>query len=717
MAEATATPVPLALDAMEHETLGDRQVRDLIERYVTVSGATLSELGPHLFELNVPPGDRVPFNNKAVIRLAFSVEAMQTDGDAEMAIMGGVFLGQLIDAIRSRGARRQAGFIGESRADGVEHPRLPVTVSRGSAGTATSRFERHRLGRLTARIVIRAGTTVHELLVDSDVFDTASGVRMSAAIGAECGKRLVGPAVPVTEAIQAIPLASSRKPKELIGQMLSNLEESVRPTIEQLRANSARELSHESGRIQRYYQTLLDDMGGRGTDLPDKESRRVFEAERDRRIAEERERHEVRATVHPVQLTEWDVLVQQVDWPIQATDGHHGTFSGLRVLAGSKDWVLACPTCAAQSPQTLAVCTHDHVACANCAKDCSVCRSAFCRSHGIATCHVDKAPACAEHARTCSSCLRAHCTAHEGECSDGGHPVCVHCLGACANCGRQVCDSHAEHSLDTAPRGARRFCHDCARTCEGGSNEIVGPDEVTGCASCERTVCEHHQARCAVDGKVHCSKHLRRTDRSRRLVCEKDRASCDYEPQAVFATDEVSLCTTCARRGCSEHVLPCLEDSKLHCRAHLVELRDRAGQMACEAHHCICHVDGGTYSLAGTKACPACGKRSCREHAKECVTCHRSVCVSDSTAMGICSTCSRLADTTDPSDEILAAANRLFESAGKAKAWRTARDAEHTIVEADLGWTRKVTFVLRHGEQKAERAFSKSVLGIRKLDT
>lgn len=711
-------------DVIEHETLGDAQVRHLIEAYLRLSGATLNESAPHLYELTVPASDRPAFGGRSTVRLAFSVEAVQVDPDAEMAIVGSAFADQLIDAIRARGTRYAAGRIAGAEATDGELPQLPLRVHRGSAGPPSSQLARHPIGRLTARVVIRAGTSVEEHLVESAVFDLATGLVLGRDISVACDEQLTRPQAATersdaTESSDAIPLAPARKAKELIKHMLSDLEVTLRPELQRIREKSERELAHEISRIERYYQALIDDIGPRDSDTPEKDARRVYEAERKRRSDEERERHEVRATVHPVQLTEWEVLVQRADWPIESADGggHRGTFTAQRALAGDQHWVLGCPTCGIAAPDALTVCVHDHVACTTCARECSVCASSFCTAHGIATCHVDDAPACDTHARTCPSCQRVHCTAHEGECADGRHSACTTCLAPCAYCGRVVCDLHAETSTESAPRGVRRFCRDCARTCEGGTGEIVGPDEVTECASCEHVVCLNHQATCAVDGRVHCSKHLRRTDRSRRLACEKDRAVCAFEKNAVFARDEVRKCIDCGKVGCEVHVASCLEDHQPYCTTHLEPVGDRPGLMACAPHRTNCHVDGSIFSLAGTTPCPVCTKLACREHLEECHNCGRRVCSTDLSPQKRhwCATCTLLAVTDDPPDEVIAAANMIIDRPGRAKQWKIARDAMHTVVEMDFGWTRRNVFVLRHGEDKPEQAFARSALSSRRL--
>src|SRR5206468_12393674 len=153
-------------------------------------------------------------------------------------------------------------------------------------------------------------------------------------------------------------------------------------------------------------------------------------------------------------------------------------------------------------------------------------------------------------ARNCESCREPYCTAHEAMCAEGEHLACADCVAPCGLCGRVVCAAHATMTLETTPHGARRLCGDCACVCEGGKREAVGRDEVAPCSSCENDVCEHHRSICAVDQRVHCSKHLRRTDGSRRLVCAEHRDECAFEPGAILASDEMESCTSCGRAAC-----------------------------------------------------------------------------------------------------------------------------------------------------------------------
>src|SRR3989442_5787544 len=273
---------------------------------------------------------------------------------------------------------------------------------------------------------------------------------------------------------------------------------------------------------------------------------------------------------------------------------------------------MACPHCG-RPPATLVICRHDHCSCDACSHRCSVCAEDFCADHGVLECRVDGQPACDEHVRSCPSCRLQHCTAHEGICAEDGHTACSTCLAPCGSCGRVVCNRHAEQSHAEAPKGKRRLCAACLRYCEGGTNERVGVDEVTQCASCGKAVCTAHHAVCAVDGLVHCSQHLRRTDTSQRLVCGRHWAACAEESAVLFASDEVGSCASCGKLVCAGHSAECVADRERHCLTHLQPLVDGPGSYGCPEHRRQCHVDGRAYSPDGVMECPICGKGADRK--------------------------------------------------------------------------------------------------------
>jgi hypothetical protein len=450
-----------------------------------------------------------------------------------------------------------------------------------------------------------------------------------------------------------VEVTPARPVAELVELMVADLQASLAPRVDRLRADGARALASELSRIDAYYQSMLEDVGAKESDgVAMAAAGRAIQAEHARRRLEEERRHQVHALVHPLQMVEAELLVQQAEWILSTETGRRATLTAARFVSGpAAQWSLACPTCA-REPAALVICRDDRIGCESCTRECSVCGDGFLAKGETATCHVDAAPMCADHARSCSACGRRHCTAHAGHCAEEAHPACVSCLAPCDHCGREVCATHAATSTAEAPKGSRRLCSQCVVHCEGRRSEPVGRDESVDCATCDRFVCERHQATCAVDGEVHCSAHLTRTDHSRRLVCEADRSSCVHEPDAVFAADEVGTCPVCAR-----------------------------------------------------SACPA--------HVQECTNCGRRVCVGDwEAATSRCATCRQLAPYPAPSPaELAAAADAAAGQPPDAKKWRAARDATHVVIEMSQGWRRRTVFTARHGEVRAETAMSHSRSG------
>jgi hypothetical protein len=427
----------------------------------------------------------------------------------------------------------------------------------------------------------------------------------------------------------------------------------------------------------------------------------------------------VRAIVHPVQLAECELLVQRAKWELVGKRGVRAPLVAERWLNGTGDWTLACPQCGARSPASLSLCKAGHVACESCASTCGACDEVFCSAHGISACRVDGQPTCAEHARTCASCHEPYCTAHEATCAEGDHLACTTCVAGCALCGRSICEEHATMTAASAPHGERRLCSACLRLCEGGKSEPVGADEVTRCASCEKFVCEQHRATCVVDEHVHCSKHLRRTDASRRLVCDVHREQCAFEPNAIFASDEIEACSACARHVCARHSHPCIEDGRRYCDHDVMLLRDQPGRYVCREHGSICHVDQSAYRRGETSECPVCAKPTCTAHLRSCASCGRTVCVADfrnpNSPQKKCITCSQLKDTAELDDHVIDAVVATLGGRQRPKRWRTARDATHTVVEVDLGWTRRIVLAVRHGDNIADAGRRRSAIGSKRL--
>jgi len=662
---ARRLPVNGRAEVAEADPLADARIRPLLERYCALAGVKQSALGPDHSRLSLPQGERAFFKDRERLSVAFSLAALERAPDAEIAVLGSPFVSQLIEAIRTRAARLSLGLIAPASAssplsrrergtggeDGREREDdsevgLPIPVRNGTGKVSKARVALHPVGRLVARVVLRAGAGVEEAVVESDVYDLSAGGQVSDDVAAafrdlEAGR--TEPADP-SEAGKAARVPA-REPADLLRLLLIHLQEKSAERVAARRAAAEQALAAELGRLDRYFESILKEQS-------DPEAIGTVTALAERRRTEEIRRSQVKAVVHPLQLIDATVLVQRAEWQLESAHGRHATFNAQRSLSGGAAWIVACPHCG-RPPMSLVICRHDHCGCEACSSQCSVCGEDFCAEHGIAHCRVDEQPACDEHVRVCASCHLQHCTAHEGVCAEDGHTACTACLAPCGSCGRVVCNRHAEQSGADAPKGSRRLCSACLKYCEGGTNEPVGVDEVTECASCARSVCTAHQAVCVVDGQVHCSQHLRRTDTSRRLVCARHRAACVVEAMTLFAADEV-------------------------------------------------------------EACPVCGKDACVQHRAACGYCGRQVCTVDLERQSRrCATCAQLAAIAEPPEAVITAARAVIGGGvpKASRAWRVARDRSHLVVELDLGLRRKAVFTLRHGESVPDSVVNHSLLG------
>jgi len=641
-----ASPPAAVAGGGEADPLADARIRPLLERYCRLAGVRQTALGPDHSKLTLPQAERSFFRDRERLSVVFSLDALERDPDAEIAVLGSPFLSQLIEAIRTRAARLSLGLIAPGAASDPKRVELTIPVRDGTVKRSTTRVAVHPVGRLVARVVLRAGAGVEEAVVESDVYDLSAGAKVGADLAGafrdlEAGR--VEPADP-SDAGKAAPVAA-REPGDLLRLLLSHLQEKSAERVAARRAAAEQALAAELGRLDRYFESILKEQS-------DPEAIGTVTALAERRRTEEIRRSQVKAVVHPLQLIEATVLMQRAEWQLESAHGRHATFNAQRSLTGAAAWIVACPHCG-RPPASLVICRHDHCGCEACTSRCTVCSEDFCTDHGIARCRVDEQPACDEHVRVCASCRLQYCTAHEGVCAEDGHTACSACLAPCGSCGRVVCNRHAEQSGPDAPKGSRRLCSACLKYCEGGTSEPVGVDEVTQCASCGKSVCTAHQAVCVVDGQVHCSQHLRRTDTSRRLVCARHRAGCVEEAMALFASDEV-------------------------------------------------------------EECPVCGKDACAGHRAACGYCGRQVCTADlEQQFRRCATCAQLAAIADPPEEVITAARAVTGGGGPkaSRAWRMARDRSHLVVELDLGLRRKAVFTVRHGESVPASVVKHSLLG------
>ncbi|MGH7530037.1 MAG: hypothetical protein ACREMN_06600, partial [Gemmatimonadales bacterium] len=324
------------------EPLTDTRIRPLLERYCDLAGARMLRRGLDLHELKLPPAERVHFRDRAVLRLALSLDALERNPDAEIAALGSPFLAYLIAAIRARGGRLSLGLIPPPHGGRSVTPssELAVPVRDGTARARKAGLAEHAIGRLLARVVLRAGATVEEAVVESDVFDLSTGTRVGDDVADMFRDLEAGGMAPAaSDAIPDAVSVPSREPAELLQLLVANLREKSAERVRARQAAAEQAVAAELERLDRYFASIL-------ADKTDADEVRTITALHERRRTEEVRRHQVKAIVHPLQLVEARVLVQRVEWEVESAHGRKARFAGQRPFAGAAAWTLACPRCA-----------------------------------------------------------------------------------------------------------------------------------------------------------------------------------------------------------------------------------------------------------------------------------------------------------------------------------------------------------------------------------
>src|SRR2546421_12922199 len=113
------------------DPLAGSALRPLLERYCELAGVKRAALGPDHTELKLPPAERPFFRDRERVSGAFSLDALERDPDAEIAVLGSPFVSQVVEAIRARGARLWLGLIAPAPSASSSPP---VPLSRREKG-------------------------------------------------------------------------------------------------------------------------------------------------------------------------------------------------------------------------------------------------------------------------------------------------------------------------------------------------------------------------------------------------------------------------------------------------------------------------------------------------------------------------------------------------------------------------------------------------------
>src|SRR5712664_4313838 len=105
----------------------DDRIWPLLQRYAKLAKVKLIPRGADLYEMKLPVSERAHFGERASVRVALSLEALERDPDAEMAVLGSPFLAHLLEAIRTRAGRLSLGMIPLPNGSGRRRNAVPGT--------------------------------------------------------------------------------------------------------------------------------------------------------------------------------------------------------------------------------------------------------------------------------------------------------------------------------------------------------------------------------------------------------------------------------------------------------------------------------------------------------------------------------------------------------------------------------------------------------------
>src|SRR5882762_9936965 len=105
-----AATVPAARAARAAPS-ADSRIWPLLQKYSKLAKVKLIARGADLYDMKLPVSERAHFGERSSVRVALSLEALERDPDAEMAVLGSPFLGALLEAIRTRAGRLSLGMM------------------------------------------------------------------------------------------------------------------------------------------------------------------------------------------------------------------------------------------------------------------------------------------------------------------------------------------------------------------------------------------------------------------------------------------------------------------------------------------------------------------------------------------------------------------------------------------------------------------------------
>lgn len=241
-----------------------------------------------------------------------------------------------------------------------------------------------------------------------------------------------------TENLSVPDLAYAIEPntlKNLLTRANDVAGEQVQTRAAEIEASITPRLEKTLLRLTTYYRRLTDEVNT-GEAEKDDTIRTDLQAELNRQIADELERHRLRITLKPISYAVAQLPL--ANYKITLTTPHtEQTLTFFKNLHTGGIEGLACHHCAEPLTQ-ISLCDRQHAAHPHCLDTCHRCERDICHTCGIEPCAICQQLVCVDCVTPCAYCARRLCAVH---------------VQTCAICGSNFCPDHAYH------------CRLCGQTC------------------------------------------------------------------------------------------------------------------------------------------------------------------------------------------------------------------------------------------------------------
>jgi len=289
-----------------------------------------------------------------------------------------------------------------------------------------------------------------------------------------------------------LPRLASETLERLAERAVALVQTKARQRGAEIEAEQRARVERTLAQLRRFYEQRIAevDEAEDEEDAAGQEERAALKAflneELARKLAEEVDRHRVRAEITPVNWATLTIPMQHYKLTLRRPNGVSQTLTVAHNLHSGALTPLLCHACG-QPIVTLGLCDNGHLAGPECLHTCAVCGRDICTACGMVSDPIGGEWVCADCAVRCDACGQLFIPAHTAPCAACGRMHCRRDLRRCPVCGQQFCTAHM---VKCGVCGELRCLND-ARVCQAGGHPV----------------CEQHYALCPVCGQGMCPDH------------------------------------------------------------------------------------------------------------------------------------------------------------------------------------------------------------------